>query len=104
MTPANAGFKDVYPYDDGDMSKAVIIDFDLKPIYVKDRPNEVKLAMCSSDKARKLLGYKTKTKLKDGLIKMVEDIKRRGPKEFRYNTIIEINNDNTPDTWKSEMI
>lgn len=29
MIPENA-FKDVYPYDDGDMSKAVIIDFDLK--------------------------------------------------------------------------
>ena len=83
---------------------ADIIGFDLKPIYVKDRPNEVKLATCSSDKARKLLGYKTKVKLKDGLKEMVDDIKKRGPKEFRYNTIIEINNNNTPETWKSKMI
>jgi nucleoside-diphosphate-sugar epimerase len=36
----------------------------------------VKLAYCSSDKARKLLGYKTKTTLKEGIIQMVEDIKR----------------------------
>ena len=31
---------------------ADILNFDLDPIYVKDRPNEVKLATCSSDKAR----------------------------------------------------
>ena len=32
----------------------------LKPIYKKDRPREVKHATCSADKARKLLNYKTK--------------------------------------------
>lgn len=79
------------------------IGFDLKPIYVADRPNEIKLATCSSDKARKLLGYKTKTTLEEGIQLMCEDIKRRGPKAFRYNYNIEINNEHTPETWKNKM-
>ena len=33
----------------------------LDPIHHKDRPKEVKLAVCSSDKARELLGYSTAT-------------------------------------------
>ena len=40
----------------------------LKPIYKKDRPREVKHATCSADKARKLLNYKTKTNLYDGIL------------------------------------
>ena len=89
-----------------ELSKEIadIMHFDLKPIYVKDRPKEVKNAICSSEKARRLLGYKTKTTLRNGLEKMVEDIKNKGAKDFKYNYIIEINNENTPDTWKNRMI
>ncbi len=83
---------------------ASILDFDLDPIYVTDRPKEVKEATCSSDKARKLLGYKTRTTLHEGLEKMIDDIKKKGPKDFKYNYVIEINNENTPDTWKKELI
>ena len=41
----------------------------LKPIYKKDRPQEVKHATCSADKARKLLNYKTTTDLYTGIKK-----------------------------------
>ena len=34
-----------------------------EPLYVEGRPQEVMEASCSSNKARKLLGYKTKTSL-----------------------------------------
>ena len=80
------------------------MQFNLKPIYVKGRPKEVKYATCSSDKARKLLGYQTKTNLSQGIDKMIEDIKEKGTKNFRYNYKIEINNENTPETWKNELI
>jgi len=83
---------------------ADIMNFDLDPIYVKDRPKEVKYATCSSDKARKLLGYETKISLRTGLEEMVKDIKKKGPKDFKYNYKIEINNENTPDTWKKKII
>ena len=83
---------------------AEILNFDLNPIYVKDRPKEIKEATCSSDKARRLLGYKTQTSLRKGLEAMVEDIKQKGPKDFRYNYKLEITNKNTPDTWKKKII
>lgn len=80
------------------------LNFELNPIYVKDRPNEVKFATCSSEKARKLLGYETKTTLSEGIKEMVDDIKKKGPKEFNYNYNIEINNEKTPNTWKNKML
>ena len=64
------------------------------------RPQEVKLATCSADKARKLLGYHTEYSLKRGLEEMVEYIKDRGTKKFRYHLDIEIINDKTPKTKK----
>ena len=39
----------------------------LKPEYHTDRPKEVKLAMCSSNKVRKLLKYETSTDLYTGI-------------------------------------
>ena len=83
---------------------ADILKFDLKPIYVKVRPKEIKEATCSSNKARKLLGYKTKTTLREGLEEMIKDIKKRGPKDFNYSYKLEITNENTPETWKKKLI
>lgn len=80
------------------------LNFDLKPIYVKDRPNEVKFATCSADKARKLLNYFNQTTLENGIKKMIEDIKEKGPKDFNYNYQIEICNEKTPNTWKNKII
>jgi len=76
----------------------------LKPIYKKDRPREVKHATCSADKARKLLNYKTKTDLKNGILKTFNYIKERGVRPFDYNINLEINNELTPETWvKKEL-
>ncbi|HSQ97462.1 MAG TPA: NAD-dependent epimerase/dehydratase family protein [Rickettsiales bacterium] len=83
---------------------ADILNFNLKPIYVLDRPNEVKLAYCSSNKARKLLDYNTKIKLRSGLEKMVDYIKEHGTKEFKYNINLEIVNEKTPKTWSEKLI
>ena len=76
----------------------------LKPIYKDDRPREVKHASCSADKARKLLNYKTKTDLKNGIIKTYDYIKKRGPKPFDYHINLEIKNDLTPDTWMKKEL
>jgi UDP-glucose 4-epimerase len=82
---------------------ADIIGFDLQPIYMPDRPQEVKLATCSAEKARALLGYKTSTTLRDGLTQMVDYIRTRGPKSFTYHLPLEIVNERTPRTWKDKM-
>ena len=76
----------------------------LEPIYFDARPNEVKKAICSSEKARNLLGYKTKTSLKEAIKKTYEYIKEKGPKEFKYHLPLEIVTDKTPKTWKEKLI
>ncbi|MDA7806744.1 NAD-dependent epimerase/dehydratase family protein [Candidatus Pelagibacter sp.] len=75
-----------------------------KPIFVKDRPKEVKFASCSSDKARKLLGYETKTSLKESVKLTADFVKQRGIKKFDYNLPLEINSEITPETWKFKKI
>ena len=83
---------------------AKLLDFKLNPIYYPDRPQEVKLANCSADKARKLLGYKTSYTLEQGLKEMIDYIKQKGTKKFRYQFDIEIVNDKTPKTWTKRLI
>jgi UDP-glucose 4-epimerase len=73
-------------------------------VYVPDRPQEVKHAVCSSDKARKLLDYKTTVYMKEGVKKTYEYIKSHGPRPFQYHIDIEIINDKTPKTWTQKLI
>lgn len=80
------------------------LGFDLDPTFVADRPKEVKIALCSSDKARKLLGYEAVTALEDGIGEMVEWIRERGAKPFEYHLPVEIQNAQTPETWTKKLI
>lgn len=82
---------------------AKLLEFPLKPIYMPGRPQEVKNATCSAEKARKLLGYKTSVSLKDGLQSMIDYIKTRGTKPFLYHLDLEIISDKTPRTWKERL-
>ena len=81
-----------------------ITGVNLPPIYKPGRPQEVKHATCSADKARELLNYKTSTSLEDGIKKTFEYIKNRGTKPFDYNIEIEIKNELTPKTWTQKEI
>tara|TARA_Y100000816_G_scaffold231987_1_gene177327 strand:+ start:1490 stop:2491 length:1002 start_codon:yes stop_codon:yes gene_type:complete len=80
------------------------VGFNGNPKFIPERPKEVKLASCSADKARKILGYETKTSLKDSIKKTANFIKSRGVKTFEYNLPLEINNEITPETWKKKLI
>jgi UDP-glucose 4-epimerase len=82
---------------------AELLSFDLKPIYVPGRPQEVQLATCSAEKSRKLLGYATKVTLKDGLQEMIDYIKEHRARRFRYHLDLEIINEKTPKTWTEKM-
>ena len=79
------------------------LKFNMDPKYMEKRPNEVYEAMCSSDKARKLLNYKTTISLEKSMDKMIEYIKSSGVKKFEYNYPIEINNQVTPDAWSKKL-
>jgi UDP-glucose 4-epimerase len=79
------------------------LKFNLEPKYLEDRPNEVKEATCSADKARKILGYKTNISLNNSLDKIIDYIKKKGPKSFQYNYPLEINNEKTPLSRKEKL-
>ena len=79
------------------------LQFNKDAQYVEDRPNEVKNAICSSDKARKFLSYKTSVSLSDSIDKVIKYIKKNGPKKFEYNYRLEIQNKLTPKTWKNKV-
>jgi UDP-glucose 4-epimerase len=83
---------------------AALLDFSLRPIFVPERPTEVRVATCSADKARSLLGYETKTTLREGLSAMIDWIDNRGARDFSYDLEVEIVTPSTPRTWVDELI
>lgn len=88
-----------------DLAKLIasILDFDLNPIFEKERPHEVMHPICSSDKIRNKFGLEPKMTLEDGIASIVEYIKESGPKEFEYHIPLEIDNkENIPKTWKEK--
>lgn len=83
---------------------ASLLDFKLEPIYMAGRPQEVKLANCSADKARKLLDYNPTVSLEDGIKETIEYIKTRGPRPFTYHIDLEIISEKTPKAWKDKLM
>jgi len=82
---------------------AALLSFELAPIYHVGRPQEVKIAYCSADLAREILGYEQQTSLQDGLAAMIDAIRVKGAKKFRYHLDLEIVNNLTPLTWKNRV-
>ena len=82
---------------------AKILNFDLNIQYTQGRPQEVTFANCSADKARQLFNYNPKVKLEEGLKEMIQWIKKRGIKEFKYHLDLEIKNNKTPKTWSKKL-
>jgi len=83
---------------------AELLSFDLDPIMVPDRPQEVRYATCSADKARRLLDYKTSVTLRDGLQSIIDWISAHGTKPFAYHLPIEIESPLVPETWTARLI
>lgn len=74
------------------------------PKYVAFRPKEVKDAWCTVKKAERMLGYKTTVNLQEGVKRMIEWAKEKGPQTFIYLDNLELVNDKTPATWKNKLI
>ena len=75
-----------------------------EPIFVQQRPKEVKFASCSSDKARKILDYQTKFSLRESIKLTANYIREKGAKKFDYHIDLEIENEMTPKTWTKKLI
>lgn len=94
---ANAVLKVFFP--DGNIPQH------LKPKNLPLRPQEVKEAYCTNDKAARLLGYKTTISLKEGIKEMIIWAKKKGPQKFIYlKNGLELENANMPKTWKDKLI
>ncbi len=78
--------------------------FEGQAIHLRDRPQEVRDAWCSSTKAREVLGYRTTRLLDDGLRDIVAHIRTVGPRKFRYHLDLEIRNERTPRTWTERLM
>lgn len=82
---------------------AGLLDFDLQPIYMPGRPQEVKHANCSADKIRKWFGWEQSIPLDVSLKKIITYIENRKPRHFKYHLPIEIVSDKTPKTWTQRL-
>lgn len=82
---------------------ARLLQFPLEITYTRGRPQEVLLANCSADKARRLLGYQPKVKLEEGMQQMIDWISHRGVRPFKYHLDLEILNEKTPETWAKRL-
>ncbi len=71
-------------------------------VYLPPRPitDTVKEAYCSADKAREMLGYKSEQDIFPCIKEMSAAMT---PKEFDYSFPIEINNEQTPRTWREKL-
>lgn len=87
------------------LAEIVLTEFntEISPVYVPDRPCEVKEAFCTIEKSKRMLGYEDKTSIEEGVHKMSEWAKELGPKEPNYLTTLEIEK-NVPITWRDHLI
>lgn len=75
-----------------------------KPLYVPDRPLEVKDAWCTNKKAIKQLGYETTTSFPEGIALMAKWAKHKGYQRPHYLRRLDIENRLIPNTWKHQLI
>jgi UDP-glucose 4-epimerase len=71
--------------------------------YVPERTGDVKFAYCSVEKAKRVLGFTEGMSLGECIVSMVEDVRKRGVRPFRYDLPIEIRNHKTPAAWTERL-
>jgi len=77
----------------------------LQPEYIPLRPQEVIEAYCTNEKAKKLLGYKTSVSFEEGVKRMIEWAKKKGPQKFKYlKGGVELATKDLPKTWSKKLI
>jgi UDP-glucose 4-epimerase len=72
-------------------------------INVPGRPREVKHAWVSTDKAKRVLGYKTKNDTQDTIRDTVNWMRNQPDRDFNYHLDLEIITESTPKTWTDKL-
>ena len=80
------------------------LDFKDPPVFLPDRPREVKHASCSAQKAMDLLDYNQTVDVRRCVRETIEYIKENGVKDFDYSYPLEIVTEKTPATWKNRIM
>jgi len=80
------------------------LDYVEPPMFLPDRPREVKHASCSAEKAMQLLGYNQIVDVRRCVRETIEYIREHGVKEFDYSYPLEIVTEKTPTTWKDRIM
>ena len=80
------------------------LGFEEPPIFLPDRPREVKHASCSAEKAINILGYDQTVDVRRCVRETIEYIKEHGVKDFDYSYPLEIISEKTPTTWKDRIM
>lgn len=100
------------PFTLNQLAKIILEEFferkdipkEFTPKHLPDRPQEVKYAYSNHDLAKKLMGFKPKTSLRDGLKEMIKWAKKMGPQKFVYLKELDLKNDLVPKTWSQKLL
>ncbi len=99
----NLGSDEVTTINDACRMVLRTMDSNMSAIHELGRPGDVKHAYSTVDKAEKLLNYKTRHKLHDGLEKMVTWARSIGPQEPSYKLPLEITK-KAPRVWVNQSM
>lgn len=76
--------------------------------HIVDRPLEVKHAFCTNERAKKILGYETRTTIDEGLASMVDWAMKlqqtSGIADPKYLDELELVSESTPSTWVKKTL
>jgi UDP-glucose 4-epimerase len=76
---------------------------DMEPVYLEERPCEVKHAHSTTKMSEKLLGYRTNHTLEQGLVKMIKWASGVGQQKPSYRIPLEITK-RAPKVWREQLI
>jgi UDP-glucose 4-epimerase len=102
-TTINVGSDEVVSINEACRIVLDTMESDLEPIHVSERPGEVKHAFCTCEKSEALLDYRTNTKLRDGIRRMVDWAREVGPQKPTYRLPLEITK-KAPKVWMEQLI
>lgn len=96
----NIGADTDYSIDELSNTIQAVSGTKIQPIYLDERPQEVKVAISDHTLAKKYLGYQDKTTLQQGIKLTWEYIKKIGPQEPIFGEI-ELDSPLLPKNWKN---
>ena len=74
------------------------------PRHLPARPQEVKYAYSNHDVAKKLMGFKPRTPMREGMREMIKWANGIEMPEFKYLEKFDLENELMPKTWKNKLL